>query len=81
MSHDRCNIFPGLISYSKANNTFLNSLRNHVEAQVEFTLKFMEGARFTAIDVSVKRDSLLVYALKFFGILTGRCGSVVDRIR
>ena len=34
-SHDRCNIFPGL-SYSKANNTFLNSLRkNKVEAQVE----------------------------------------------
>ena len=25
-SHDRCNIFPGL-SYTKANDTFLNSLK------------------------------------------------------
>ena len=28
------------------------------------------------IDVIVKKDSLLVYFLKFFGILVGRCGSV-----
>ena len=38
-SHDGCNIFPGL-SYNKANNTFLNSVRkNDVEAQLEFSLK------------------------------------------
>ena len=38
-SHDRCNIFPGL-SYNKANNTFLNSVRrNDVKVQVEFYVK------------------------------------------
>lgn len=45
--HDRYNIFSGL-SYSEANNTFLNCLRkSDVEAQVEFTLKVMERARVT----------------------------------
>ena len=45
--HDGCNIFPGL-SYNKANNTSLNSLRkNEVEGQVEFTLKIMDRARVT----------------------------------
>ena len=33
------------------------------------------------IDVTVKKDSLLIYVLKFFGILAGRCGSVVARER
>ena len=33
------------------------------------------------IDVSVKRDSFRVDLLKFFGILAGRCGSVVVRDR
>jgi len=33
------------------------------------------------IGVSVKKDSLLVYVLKFWGILTGRRGSVVVRDR
>ena len=43
--HEGCNIIPGL-SYNKANNTFLNSLRkNEVEARVEFTLKIMERAK------------------------------------
>ena len=38
-SYDWCNIGSGL-SYNKANNTFLNSIRkNEVEAQIEFTLK------------------------------------------
>ena len=47
LSHDRCIIFPGL-SYNKANDTFLNSLRNNdVEAEVEFTLKVIERARVT----------------------------------
>ena len=76
-SHDGCNIFPGL-SYNKANNTFLNSFRkNEVEAQVEFTLKIMVGLGSPVIDVTVKKYSLLVYVLKFFGILAGWCGSVV----
>ena len=38
-------IFPGL-SYKKAKNTFLNSVRkNDVGAQVEFSLKFAKTAR------------------------------------
>ena len=44
------------LSYKKANNTFLNSVRkNHVEAQVKFSLKVTEMAR-----VTVERQ-LLVY--------------------
>ena len=46
-SHDGCKIFPGL-SYSKANNTFLKSLRKkESEVQVEFALKIMEKAMVT----------------------------------
>ena len=44
-------------------------------------LKLWQGLRSPVIDVSVKRDSLLVYRLKFFGLLAGRCGSVVVRKR
>ena len=45
LRHGGCNITPGL-SYNKANNTFLNSLRkNEVETRVEFTLKITERAR------------------------------------
>ena len=70
--------FPGL-SYNKANNTFLNSLRkNDIEAQAEFTLKVMERDRSPVIDVT-KKNSLLVYVLNFFGILASRCSSVVVR--
>ena len=74
-SHDRCYIFAGLI-YHKANNTFLNSFRkNDVEAQVEFTLRVLERARVTCYrDVTVKKDSLLVYVLKYFRILAGWYG-------
>ena len=44
LSHDRCNIFPGL-SFNMANNTFVNSLsKNNVEAQIEFTFKVTERA-------------------------------------
>ena len=68
-SHDGCNVFPGL-SYNKANDTFLNSLRkNEVEAQIEFTLTVMEREGSAVIDVPVKKDRLLVYVLKFFVIL------------
>ena len=46
--HDRCINFPGL-SDNKANNTFLNSVReNDVEAKVKFMLKIMESARITS---------------------------------
>ena len=47
--------------------------------------KLWKGLGPPVIDVTVKKDSLLVYVLNFFGILAGRCGSVVvrerDRIR
>ena len=33
------------------------------------------------IDVSVKKNSLLVCVLKFLGILAGHCGSVVVKER
>ena len=66
------------LSYNKANNTFLNSARkNDVEAgYVEFSLKVMERAEVTCYwcKAAVKKDSLLVYLLKFFGILAGRRG-------
>ena len=37
--------------------------------------------RSPAIDVSVKKDSLLVYVRNFFGLLAGQCGGVVIRQR
>ena len=65
----------------KAESTFLNSLRkNDVEGHVEFMFKVMERAGVACtIDVSFKKDSLLVYLLNVFGSLVGRCGSVVVR--
>ena len=82
--HDGCNIFPGL-SYKKAKYAFSDSVRkNNVGAQVEFSLKFTKRARVPVIDVTVKKDLnylLTYYLLKFFGILAGRCGSVVIRER
>ena len=46
-SHDGRKLFPGL-SYSKANYTFLKSLRKkESEVQDEFTLKPMERAMVT----------------------------------
>ena len=67
-TRDRCNIFPRL-SYNKTNNTFLNSLKkNDVEAHVEFTVneKLWKGLWSPVIDVSVKKNSLLVYAINYF---------------
>ena len=55
--------------------------KNEVETQVELTWKIMKTVRVTVITVTVKKDSLLVYVLNFFGILAGRCGSVVVRVR
>ena len=40
----------------------------------------MERAR-AVIDVTVKKDSVLVYVLNFFLNFGGRCGSVVVRKR
>ena len=82
-SHDKCNIFSGS-SYNKANNTRLNCLRkNDIEAQVEFSKrqKLWNGLGSPVIDVSGKKDSLLVYVLTFFEILVAHCGSVVVRER
>ena len=50
----------------KANNTFVNSARKRPWSQVEFSLKLMERAGSPAIDVTVTKDSLLVYVLNFF---------------
>ena len=63
---------------NKANNTFLNSLRkNEGEAQVEFTFKILlwKGLGSPVIDETVKKDTLLVYVINFFGILADRCSS------
>ena len=58
-SHDGCYIFPGL-SYNKANDAFLNSLRkNSVEAQVEFASKVMERARGHLLLMSQLRMTLV----------------------
>ena len=61
-SHDCCNIFPGL-SYNKANNTFLNSLRKDENKRptLNLRLKLWKGLGSPVIDVTVKKDSLLVY--------------------
>ena len=57
----------------------MNSLRkNDVEAQVE--KKLWLGS--PVIDVTVKKDSLLVkFVLKFFGIIVGWCSGVVVKDR
>ena len=59
----------------------LNSLRkNDVEAQVEKKLWKVLGS--PVIDVTVKKDSLLVkFVLKFFGIIVGWCSGVVVKDR
>lgn len=64
------------LSYKKANNTVLNSLRrNDVEGQVEFTSKVIERIGSPVLNVSVKKGNFLVYVLKFSGILAGRGGT------
>ena len=78
--HHRCNIFPGL-SYTRANNVFGSLRKNDIEAKLNLRLKLWKGLRSAVDDVTVKKDSLLLYVLKFFGSLAGRCGSVVVRER
>ena len=52
-----------------AKNAFSNSHRkNDVGAQVEFSLKFSKGTGSPVIGVTLKKDNLLVYVLKFFAI-------------
>ena len=57
------------------NNTLLNTLRkNVIEARVEFSKhqKLWKGQGSPVIDVSGKKDSLLVYVLNFFRNFGGR---------
>ena len=54
--------------------TFSHDSCNIFLDSVEFTLK---GPGSPVIDLSGKKDSLLVYVLNFFEILAERCGSVV----
>ena len=52
-----------------------------MKSKLNLRLKSWKRIGSPVIDVSVKKDSMLVYVLKFFGILAGRCGSVVIRER
>ena len=40
-----------------------------------------KGLGSPLVDVSVRKDNMAVFVRKFFGILVGRCGSVVLRER
>ena len=51
--------------------------RAALKLKLNFRLMLRKGLGSPVIDVKVKKDSLLVDLLKFFGILAGRCGSVV----
>ena len=46
-----------------------------MKPKLNLRYKLRKGLGPHVIDVTVKKDCLLVYALKFFGILAGRCGS------
>ena len=50
-----------------------------LKPKLNFRSMLRKGPGSPVIDVNVKKDSLLVDILKFFGILAGRCGSVVLR--
>ena len=52
-----------------------------MKSKLHLRLKSWKRIGSPVIDVSIMKDSLLVYVLKFFGILAGRCGSVVVRDR
>ena len=61
---------------------FVKTVRkNDVDAPVEFSLKFTKRARVNCYDVTVKKDSLLVYVLKFLEVLVSWYGSIVVRKR
>ena len=66
------------------NNSLLNtSLKKVRRGRLSSTYveTYGRGLGDLSIDVSVKKDSLLVHVLKFFGISAGRCRSVVVRER
>ena len=50
-----------------------------LKPKLNLRVKLWRGLDSPVIDVSLEKGSLLVYVLKFFGILPGRCGSVVVR--
>ena len=52
-----------------------------MKPKLNFPSMLRKGLGSPVIDVNVKKDSLLVDLLKFFGILAGRCDSVVVRER
>ena len=52
-----------------------------MKPKLNFRSMLRKGLGSPVIDVNVKKDSLLVDLLKCFGILAGRCGSVVVRER
>ena len=55
--------------------------RTKLKPKLNLRGKLWKGLGSPVIDVTVKKDSLLVYVLIFFSILAGRCGSVVVRER
>ena len=55
--------------------------RKTLKSKLNFCSKIRKGLRSPVIDETVKKDSLLVNVLNFFGILVGLCGSVVVRER
>ena len=55
--------------------------RATLKPKLNFRSMLRKGLGSPVIDVKVKKDSLLADLLKFFGILAGRCGSVVVRER
>ena len=55
--------------------------RTKLKPKLNLREKLWKGLGSPVIDVTVKKDSLLVYVFHFFGILAGRCGSVAVRER
>ena len=55
--------------------------RTTLETKLNLRLKLWKGPGSAVIDVSVKKNSLLVCVRKFLGILVGQCGSVEVRER
>ena len=53
--------------------------RTTLKPKLNLRFKLWKGLGSPVIDVSDKKNSLLVYVLKFFGILAGGCGSAVVR--
>ena len=52
-----------------------------MKPKLNLRLKLWKGLGSPVIDETIKKDTLLVYVINFFGILAGRCGSLVVRER